>query len=123
LCARSANNNVPAVTYELPDGQKIQLAATRFELCERLFVAPNAAHDAPPRTVHGVANASVRRADVDLQRDLFSSVCCESAYSVNDSRADIVLCGGNAMLPGFGERLMMELKDLCPPQVMHRSVT
>jgi len=104
-----ANNNVSAVAYELPDGKKIELTAQRFEIPERLFVAPVAADavagapagDVAPRTVHGVANASVRRADVDLQRELFSNV---------------IVCGGNAQLPGFGARLEMELRQLCPPQ-------
>jgi actin-like protein 6A len=105
-----ANHGVAGGSYELPDGNKIELAAPKFALAEPLFAAvPDGAApigadtlDAQNLSVPQIAVASLRRADVDLQRDLF---------------ANVVATGGNSMLPGFSERLTHELASACAPQM------
>jgi centractin len=81
--------------YRLPDGQLIELGAERFRAPEILF-RPSLVGDES----HGVADcvaSAVRRADLELRRPLWGN---------------IVLSGGTTLLPGFGERLLHELKAL-----------
>lgn len=92
--AASAGAERPS-QYRLPDGQLIELGAERFRAPEILF-RPSLVGDES----HGVAEcvaSAVRRADLELRRPLW---------------ANIVLSGGTTLLPGFGERLLHELKAL-----------
>jgi actin-like protein 6A len=107
-----ANQNVPSSTYELPDGNKIEFTAQKLTLPEPLFApvaaaaaaaasSGNGADGVQARSIPQIAVAALRRADVDVQRDVF---------------ANVVVTGGSSMLPGFSERLTHELRDACAPQ-------
>jgi actin-related protein len=61
----------------------------------------NGADGVQARSIPQIAVAALRRADVDVQRDVF---------------ANVVVTGGSSMLPGFSERLTHELRDACAPQ-------
>jgi actin-related protein len=61
----------------------------------------SAADDVQARSIPHIAVAALRRADVDVQRDVF---------------ANVVVTGGTSVLPGFSERLAHELRDACAPQ-------
>lgn len=104
------HQSVATASYELPDGHKVELAAHKFALAEPLFApvapgsAPIAADTLEPQqlSIPQITVTALRRADVDVQRDLF---------------ANVVVTGGNSMLPGFSERLTHELRDACAPQM------
>lgn len=105
-----ANQNVPASTYELPDGNKIEFTSQKLTLPEPLFAQAadisasgggGGGDDVHAHSIPHIAVASLRRADVDVQRDVF---------------ANVVVTGGTSVLPGFSERLAHELRDACAPQ-------
>ena len=79
--------------YRLPDGQAVSLSSERFE-------APNVLFDpslfgSEEMSVADVLVQSILKSDVDLRSKLFSQ---------------IVLAGGTTLMPGFGERLLYEVR-------------
>ena len=82
-------------SYRLPDGRVIEVGADRFRAPEVLF-QPSLVGSEDLGAADAVASA-VRRADLDLRRELWSNV---------------VLSGGSTLFAGFGERLLHDIKPL-----------
>lgn len=89
--------------FKLPDGSQISLGAERFRAPEILFNPSLVGLEHPG--VHELLSYSISRADLDLRLTLFSN---------------IVLSGGSTMFPGFGERLLGEVKKLAPKDIKLR---
>ncbi|CAD7924610.1 unnamed protein product [Amoebophrya sp. A25] len=92
----SSPENVPR-TYRLPDGQVISLGAERFRAPELLFQPNLIGYEYPG--VHEHLQHAINRADMDLRKTLYSQ---------------IVLSGGSTMFPGYGDRLLNEMRKLVP---------
>ena len=89
--------------YRLPDGQAVYLSSERYE-------APNVLFDpslfgSEELSVADVLVNSIMKSDVDLRPKLFSQ---------------IVLAGGSTLLPGFGERMLYEVRNRSPPHTQIR---
>lgn len=83
--------------YQLPDGQTVTLSSERFQAPELLFnpnIIGSEAYGAADMLVQ-----SVLKSDLDLRSTLFSQ---------------IVLSGGSTLIPGFGERLLYEVRSRVP---------
>ena len=87
----------PWGAYRLPDGAVVDLGPERFRAPEVLF-RPDLVGD-EGLGVHAMVAASVARADIDLRAPLY---------------AGVLLAGGSTRLPGFGQRLLAELRRLAP---------
>uniref|UniRef100_A0A7S3JS19 Actin n=1 Tax=Aureoumbra lagunensis TaxID=44058 RepID=A0A7S3JS19_9STRA len=84
--------------YELPDGTRITLGPERFRAPEILF-SPSVLGAEDPGLAK-VLHLAASKADLDLRSSLYSQ---------------IVLAGGSTLFPGFGDRLLSDLKHLAPP--------
>mmetsp|Transcript_3821 Transcript_3821/g.5842 ORF Transcript_3821/g.5842 Transcript_3821/m.5842 type:complete len:400 (-) Transcript_3821:242-1441(-) len=83
--------------YQLPDGQVVNVSSERYQSPEILFNPSIIGSEEP-----GVADVlvkSILKSDIDLRSTLFSQ---------------IVLAGGSTMFPGFGERMLYEMRARCP---------
>lgn len=83
--------------YQLPDGQVVSLEAERFRAPEVLFRP-----DLVGSEEIGVADVlinSVMKSDLDFRSTLFEQV---------------VLAGGSTLIPGFGERILHEVRQQAP---------
>ncbi|KAJ0049058.1 hypothetical protein Pint_16426 [Pistacia integerrima] len=105
----SAYSNIPMTPYELPDGQTIEIGADRFKIPDVLF------NPSLVQTIPGMENyvdiasscrglpqmviESINRCDVDIRRELFSS---------------ILLAGGTASMQQLKERLEKDLLEESP---------
>ncbi|GAM18472.1 hypothetical protein SAMD00019534_016470 [Acytostelium subglobosum LB1] len=87
-------------TYQLPDGNVIDLGAEKFRAPEILF-HPDIIGDESPG-IHQCLDMSIRKSDIDLRKTLYSN---------------IILGGGSTLFHGFGERLLHEVKKLAPKDV------
>ena len=87
-------------SYELPDKSTITLGNLRFRPPEVLFEPSLVGKGSPG--VHRLLFDTIMNCDSAIQADLFKN---------------IVLAGGNTMLPGLTERLLKELKVLAPSTV------
>ncbi|MES1911759.1 MAG: hypothetical protein MHM6MM_004142 [Cercozoa sp. M6MM] len=89
--------------YELPDGQTLSWAQKRTQVPELFFTGADIENDLEAdfefTGIGGMMNESIRAVDVDVQRDLYSSV---------------VLAGGCTDLDNFAERLSSELLRIAP---------
>ena len=81
----------------LPDGSSVTLGAERFRAPEVLFDPSLVGSE--DGGVHKVLNLAALRADLDLRATLYQQ---------------IVLAGGSTLFPGFGERLLKELRSDLP---------
>lgn len=100
--------HIPTVTYELPDGNSIEVGADRFKVPELLFQPelltsfPGfssslfAAADAPTKGLHALVLDVIGRCDVDVRKDLYGGV---------------LMTGGVAQIPNMRERLERELSE------------
>jgi centractin len=79
--------------YQLPDGSAVDVGAEAFRAPEILFQPDLIGSES--KGIHDCLVKSIMRADIDLRRVLFSQ---------------IVLSGGSTMFPGFGDRLLTEVK-------------
>lgn len=79
--------------YKLPDGQTIHISSEKH-LCTELLFNPLLVGNESDG-VHQMILNSIGKCDVDIRRNLFSS---------------IVLSGGNTLFDGYGDRLLYELK-------------
>lgn len=79
--------------YSLPDGTTLDVGAEAFRAPEILFQPELIGSEY--RGVHDILVKSVMRTDIDLRRVLFSQM---------------VLAGGSTMFPGFGDRLLNEVR-------------
>lgn len=94
-------------SYELPDGNMIVINNERFRCSEVLF-QPSLI-DKNVSGIHDIMFRSITKCDIDLHIDLFSN---------------IVISGGNTMLPGIADRLKKEMilttdckvKIIAPPE-------
>jgi len=84
-------------TYKLPDGTPVQLGPERFRAPELLFNPSliGLEYASIPQVVH----IAIQKSDMDLRSELYKS---------------IVLAGGSTKFPGFGERLLNEVRKLGP---------
>lgn len=107
------NANIPTVTYELPDGQEIQVGAARFTVPELLFnpsllsefgdVAATARTEGGASSqLHGLpalVSECIGRCDVDVRREMYSGV---------------VLTGGTSLFASLRDRLEKEMAETAP---------
>eukprot|EP01062_Namystynia_karyoxenos_P022881 TRINITY_DN18801_c0_g1_i10.p1 TRINITY_DN18801_c0_g1~~TRINITY_DN18801_c0_g1_i10.p1 ORF type:complete len:917 (+),score=213.65 TRINITY_DN18801_c0_g1_i10:1205-3955(+) len=103
FAAELAREPPGAAAHRLPDGSVLTLAQERFRCPEALFQPALAGVQGPG--VPDLIRGSIARCDGDLR----SRLC-----------ANIVLCGGTTMCPGFHERLSIELEPdlqvVAPPE-------
>lgn len=88
------------LSYKLPDGNTIELGSERFRAPEPLFHPDLVGEEY--MGIHECVVTSIKRADLDLRKTLY---------------ANIVLSGGSTLFPGFGDRLLNEVKKLAPKDV------
>jgi centractin len=81
--------------FRLPDGKVIKIGPERFRAPEILFNPEIIGEEYPG--AHQIVVNAIQRVDLDLRKHLFSS---------------ILLSGGSTLYPGFGERLLSEIKRL-----------
>lgn len=79
--------------YQLPDGSVVDMGPETFRAPELLFKPELIGSES--RGVHDALVTSIMQADIDLRRILFSQM---------------VLAGGSTMFPGFGDRLLNEIR-------------
>jgi centractin len=85
------------IQYQLPDGNTVSLSSERHEAPNVLF-DPSLFGSEEPGAADVLAN-SIMKSDIDLRAKLFSQ---------------IVLAGGTTLTPGFGERLLYEVRARSP---------
>lgn len=87
--------NQPAAkySYQLPDGSYVDIGRESFRAPEILFRPELIGSES--LGIHECLLNSVMKTDIDLRRSLF---------------AQIVLSGGSTMFPGFGDRLLNEIR-------------
>ncbi len=86
--------------YELPDGTKIDLEADRKKIPEVMF---NGAPEFPNfMGVHRMVSDAIVRADLDIRKELYNN---------------IVVAGGNTLIPGFVERVQKLMPEIASPNV------
>lgn len=109
------NAQIPTVSYELPDGQEIQVGADRFTAPEVMFntnllsrfgdIGKNL------QSLHGMESIQslpqaiadcIARCDIDLRRELY---------------AGIILIGGTALFGSLRDRIEKELAEGAPQMV------
>jgi actin len=83
------------MSFQLPDGQKIELLKERYQAPEILFQPTLINSESNP--LHQMVFNSITKCDVDLRPDFYKN---------------IVVGGGNSHIPGFIERLTNEVKAL-----------
>jgi len=86
--------------YKLPDGNFIEIGPERFRAPEVLFHPELIGEEF--NGVHECLVQSIQRTDLDLRSTLYSN---------------IVLSGGSTLFPGFGDRLLNEVKQLAPKDI------
>ncbi|XP_063842197.1 uncharacterized protein LOC135089936 isoform X2 [Scylla paramamosain] len=87
-------------SYELPDGQVIDIGNERFRCPESLFQPSLLGMEADG--IHDTVYNSIMKCDVDIRKDLY---------------ANIVMSGGSTMYPGMSDRLQKEITYLAPATV------
>merc|ERR1712013_289733 len=92
-------------TYELPDGNIINVGAERFRCPEVLFQPSLIGKEASG--IHDTTFQSIMKCDVDIRKDLY---------------ANVVLSGGTTMFGGIGERMTKELTALAPSTMKIKAV-
>lgn len=83
--------------YVLPDGHRLSLGAERFRASEVLFRPSLLGLEYPG--IGEAVSTSVLKCDLELRRTLLGNV---------------VLAGGSTALPGFGSRLLKDVRKLTP---------
>lgn len=79
--------------YQLPDGSNIEVSGETLKAPEVLFQPDILGIE--HRGIHDCLVKSIMKADLDLRKTLFS---------------EIVLSGGSTLFPGFGDRLLSEVR-------------
>lgn len=92
--AASSSANQIKQTYRLPDGSSIELGNAEIYRAPEILFQPELI-GTEYRGVHDSLVNSIMKTDIDLRRKLLS---------------DIVLSGGSTLFPGFGERLLYEVR-------------
>lgn len=83
--------------YQLPDGQAVTLSSERYQAPELLF-NPSLIGSEALGAADVLVN-SILKSDLDLRATLFSQ---------------IVLAGGSTLFPGFGDRMLYEVRSKSP---------
>lgn len=83
--------------YQLPDGQIVTVASERYQAPNVLF-DPSLFGSEEPGAADILVN-SIMKSDIDLRSKLFSQ---------------IVMAGGSTLLPGFGDRMLYEVRTRSP---------
>jgi len=86
--------------YKLPDGNIVEIGAERFRAPEILFHPDLIGEEYSG--IHECLVNSIQKTDLDLRKTLYSN---------------IVLAGGSTLFPGFGDRLLNEVKHLAPKDI------
>lgn len=81
--------------FKLPDGKQLELTVEKFRAPEILFQPELIGSEF--NGIHEMCFQSISKVDIDLRSGLFSN---------------ILLSGSTTMFPGFGDRLLKELKIL-----------
>ena len=95
--ASAATSSTLEKSYSVYDSFDITIGSERFRCTELLFNTSVIGFDQPG--LHHAVHESIRKCDVGIQTDLY---------------ANIVLAGGNTLLPGLAERLLKEVQVLAP---------
>jgi centractin len=90
----SSDSNAVRTPYRLPDGTVLEIGAEPLQQAAEILFQPELV-GYEYRGVQECLVGSVMRCDVDLRRRLLGS---------------IVLAGGSTLFPGYGERLLFELR-------------
>ncbi|KAL7541622.1 hypothetical protein ACHAWF_006989, partial [Thalassiosira exigua] len=90
--------------YQLPDGQVVDLAPSERARAPEVLFDPSSI-GSEERPVHDVLLDAVMRSDMDLRPSLLSNV---------------VLAGGTTSAPGFGDRLLYEVRRRAPERTRIR---
>jgi actin len=85
-------------TFELPDGNVIEIGAERFQCSEILF-NPELAEKPEIKGIHQNLMETISQSDADIQQFLYNN---------------LVLNGGSSLFPGLPERLAKELTPHVP---------
>ena len=93
----SASSSSCERNYELPDGQVLVIGNERFRVIEPLF-NPSLLHVEFPG-IHQMILNTIMKCSIDRRRDYY---------------ANLVFYGGSTTMPGFGERVVKDLKNLAP---------
>ena len=111
------HKNVAGVTYELPDGNTIEVGVERFQIPELLFQpellkdlnidVPSLNGDGKLKSIQELVLECINNADVDVRKDLWGN---------------LVLCGGGSMFTNMRERLDAVLFDHAPQNVKTKVV-
>ncbi len=103
--AEQENQSVSKFSYQLPDGSYVEVGREAYRAPEILFQPELIGSEC--RGIHDCLVSSVMKTDIDLRRSLF---------------AQMVLAGGSTMFPGFGDRLLNEVRrhPLSPREVKIR---
>jgi len=96
----SVNEQSCEKSYELPDGQTIDVGNERFKCPEALFQPKMLELD--QGGIQNLLFDSIRKCDMDISRQFFRN---------------IVIAGGSTMFKGLNERLKAELVSLAPNSV------
>ncbi|CAN0041469.1 unnamed protein product [Pylaiella littoralis] len=93
----------PDSIYKLPDGQTIGVGPERYRAPECLFHPEQMGSEC--MGVHDCLLKGIMRTDMDMRRTLFGQV---------------VLSGGTTLFPGFGDRLLNEVRKQAPKNLKIR---
>ncbi|CAN0019975.1 unnamed protein product [Ectocarpus sp. 6 AP-2014] len=93
----------PDTVYKLPDGQTIRVGPERYRAPECLFHPEQLGSES--MGVHDCLLKGIMRTDMDMRRTLFGQV---------------VLSGGSTLFPGFGDRLLNEVRKQAPKNLKIR---
>jgi actin-related protein len=87
-------------SYDLPDGVKVDLEAERKKIPELMF---NTVPEVPNFSgVQRMIVDAIVRSDLDIRKELYNN---------------IVVSGGNTLIPGFVERVQKLVPEIAPPNV------
>ncbi|KAH7476345.1 Alpha-centractin [Phytophthora ramorum] len=89
--------------YYLPDGTLLNIGPEKFRAPEVLFRPEIIGSEA--RGVHECLVQAIMKSDLDLRKTLFSQ---------------IILSGGSTLFPGFGDRLLAEVRKKAPKDIKIR---
>lgn len=102
----SSSSSSSSVLYTLPDGRVVPLSSERFRAPEILFRPELIGRD--HYGMHESVFKSILQSDIDLRRSFVGN---------------ILLSGGNTLLPGLPERLRQEIGRMCPADLCVRVVS
>jgi len=88
------HENNQGTRYKLPDGNTIRIIEPQWVAPEILFDPTRIGLEYPG--IPGLIENSIQRCDIDLRKQLYES---------------ILLSGGSTTFPGFGDRLLHELRE------------